>query len=318
MAQFLQKSLRLYNLAIAFITNVMKNHLYYCLALLFVAASAFAQHKKLKFQRVTNPCDNEVITSKYKKNGLLEEETSTVKGFNGVTITNKTLYKYNDKNQVISLLHICNDTLVSDEQSEYIGNDLVHFRRTVKGKLMLDEAYTYKKGKVQTVISTTPGGTLVKTTKYDADKRLTETTTKSGATVTAIEKEYRNGNTVVVEHYTDVGQKYPEVVKEYIYDFDGNLIDEHSFVNNLETTRTIYRFENNRRTSKKEFLKGVQLTEVLYDRQGNLLREENLDTAEVKMYDSKFNKNRDLEKVVVLKGDATELCTKTYDNEYWD
>lgn len=296
----------------------MKNQLYYYLAFLFAASSLFAQHKKLKIQRLTDPCANETFLSKYKKNGLVEEEVSTIKAFNGATVVNKTLYSYNANNKVTRVSHICNDTLVNDEESEYIGNDLVHFRRIVKGKLMLDEAYTYQKGRVLRIISTTPGGVLVKTMRYDDANKLTETTTKSGNLVTGIEKEYKSGNTVTVEHYTASDLKKPELVQEYVYDFDGNLIDDRTFVKDEETTRFIYRFEKGFRASKKEYAYGQLISEILYDKRGNPLREENFETGEVLMYDSSFNENRDLKQVLVLKGDATVQCTKTYENEYWD
>ncbi|MFP9100520.1 hypothetical protein ACLI09_15840 [Flavobacterium sp. RHBU_24] len=296
----------------------MKNQLYYCLALFFVASSLVAQHKKLKIQRITDPCNNEVLLHKYKKNGLIEEEVSTLKGFKGGTVVNRTVYKYNGDGLVTRVSHICNDTLVSDEESEYIGNDLVHFRRTVKGKLMLDEAYTYQKRRALSIISTTPSGVLVKTIKYDDAKKMTETTTKSGNIITGIEKEYKNGNTVTAEHYTADGQNKPEVVKEYVYDFDGNLIDERTFIKDEETARVIYRFENGFPASKKEYAYGQLILDILYDKRGNPLREENFETGEVLMYDSSFNENRDLKQVLVLKGDATVQCTKKYENEYWD
>jgi len=314
----LQKLLRLYIYLLQHFNHRMKNHFYYCLALIFIASSAIAQHKKIKVQRVTDPCNNEVLLYKYKKNGLLEEEVSTVNGFKGVTVVNKTVYKYNGNDKVTRVSHICNDTLVSDEESEYIGDDLVHFRRTVKGKLMLDEAYTYQKRKVLSTISTTPSGVLVKTMKYDDAKKLTETVTKSGNIITGIEKEYKNGNTVTVEHYKSSDQRMPEVVKEYVYDFDGNLIDERTFIKDEETDRVIYRFENGFRASKKEYAYGQLILEILYDKRGNPLREENFQTGEIRMYDSSFNENRDLKQVLVLKGDATLLCTKKYENEYWD
>jgi hypothetical protein len=233
-------------------------------------------------------------------------------------VVNKTLYKYNENDKVTRVSHICNDTLVSDEESEYIGNDLVHFRRTVKGKLVLDEAYTYQKRKVLSIISTTPSGVLIKTLKYDDAKKITETTSKSGNTITAIEKEYKSGNTVTVEHYTATSQKKPEVVKEYVYDFDGNLIDERTFVKDEETDRVIYRFEQGFKASKKEYAYGQLILEMLYDKRGNPLREENFETGEIRMYDSSFNENRDLKQVLVLKGDASIQCTKKYENEYWD
>lgn len=294
----------------------MKNRLLYCFTLCLLATVSFAQNKKLKTQQITDPCNNEEITYQYDKKGLLTEEVSKINAFNGKTIVNRTIYKY-DKDKLAVVQHVCNDTLVSEEQSEYIGNDLVHFRKTVKGKLQLDEAYTYKKGQVLTVISTTPGGTAIQKMKYDNAHKLKETTTSVGNTVTVLEKEFTEGNTKTVEHYTPPFTGNPQAVKIYVYDYDGNVIDERTLIKGQETARTISRFERSIPASKKEFAYGEPVVEVLYDEYGNPLREEKFDTKEVFIYDSKFNTSHHLREVKVLKGDNVQ-CVKQYTNDYWE
>jgi hypothetical protein len=294
----------------------MKQTLRLTTLLLLVAAASFAQNKKLKSQHIINPCNNEEKTYRYDKKGMLTEEVSKMKAFNGHMIVNRTLYKYN-KDKIAGVQYICNDTLVSEEISEYIGNDLVHFRKIVKGKLQLDEAYTYKKGQVLNVITTTPSGTAIQKMKYDNAHKTKETATSVGATVTVLEKEFTEGNMKRVEQYTPPFTGEPQSVKIYVYDYDGNVIDDRTIINGEETSRIISRFERNIPASKKEFAYGEPIVEMLYDEYGNPLREQKFDTKEIFIYDSKFNAGHQLREVKILKDDKVQ-CIKTYENEYWD
>lgn len=294
----------------------MKQTFRFCLALLLLATISHAQKNKLKTQQIINPCNDEETTFNYDKKGLLTEEVSKVKAFNGKTVVNRTLYKY-DKDKLAVVQHVCNDTLVSEEVSEYIGNDLVHFRKTVKGKLQIDEAYTYQKGKVLSVITTTPSGVSVQKMKYDNAHKSKETTTSVGNTVTVLEKEHTEGNTKTVEHYTPPFTGGPQAIKTYVYDYDGNVIDERTLIKGQETERIISRFENNIPASKKEFAYGEPVVEMLYDEYGNPLREEKFDTNEVFIYDSKFTTGHQLKEVKVIKGDNVQ-CVKQYTNDYWE
>ncbi|WP_116787278.1 hypothetical protein [Flavobacterium psychrotrophum] len=294
----------------------MKQTLHFTTLLLLITVASFSQNKKLKTRHIINPCNNEEVTYSYDKKGLLTEEVSKMKAFNGHMVVNRTLYKY-DKDKVAAVQYICNDTLVSEELSEYIGNDLVHYRKTVKGKLQVDEAYTYKKGQVLSVISTTPSGIAVQKMKYDNAHKTKETSTSVGATVTVLEKEFTEGNMKRVEQYTPPFTGEPQSVKIYVYDYDGNVIDDRTMIKGQETSRIVSRFENNIPASKKEFAYGEPIFEMLYDEYGNPLREQKFDTKEIFIYDSKFTPSHHLKEVKILKDDKVQ-CIKTYENEYWD
>jgi len=294
----------------------MKRTFRYCLLLLLLASLSHAQKKKLKSQHIANPCNKEEVTYLYDKKGMLTEEVSKLVAFNGQTIVNRTLYKY-DKDKVANVQFVCNDTLVSEEFSEFIGNDLVHFRKTVKGKLQLDEAYTYQKGKVLSVITTTPSGVSIQKMKYDNAHKAKETATSVGSVVTVLEKEYTEGNTKTVEQYTPPFTGEPQSVRVYVYDYDGNVIDDRTIIKGQETSRIISRFENNIPASRKEFAYGEPVLEMLYDEYGNPLKEHKFDTGEVFIYENKFNPSHHLREVKILKGDDVQ-CTKIYDNDYWE
>lgn len=286
------------------------------LLLLMLTGAATAQNKKLKTQHITNPCAKEEITLNYDKKGKLTEEVNKTTTAKGKVVVNRTLYKYQENNPVL-VQFVCNDTLVSEEASEYMNGDLVHFRRTVKGSLVLDEAYTYKKGKVLSIISTTPKGMITKTVKYDSGLKMKETTSRSGEIIIAVEREFTHGNAKTVQYFSAPVTNNPQMIKEFVFDYDGNVIDERTIIKGVETERVIQRYEKGRQALHKEFHYSNPVYEMQYDERGNPLREENFDTGEVTLYDSKFNPNHDLKEVRVFKNDK-EQCVKMVENEYWD
>lgn len=269
---------------------------------------------KLKSQQITDPCKNERLTFLYDKKGNVIEETITTILPNGKPHMTRIQYDF-EKDKIVRLREFSNDTLLSEENSEYLNGDLVHFRKVVKGKFMRDEAYTYKKGQVLKIIATTPAGTLVQDVTYDSTHNIKETVTRSGTTVTMVEKEITNGNTKTIEFLTPPFIK-PELVKTFVYDYQGNIIDERVKERGVETKRTVRRFENNISASKKEFVNGKPALEVLYDEYGNPLKEENFTEGIITIFENKFNDQHNLREVKVMRNDNQE-CIKQIQNEYY-
>lgn len=269
---------------------------------------------KLKSQQITDPCKKEKLTFQYDKNGKIVDESVTAIDAKGKPYTSRSQYDF-DKDKITRFRQFSNDTLMLEENSEYMNGDLVHFRRMVKGKLMLDEAYTYKKGQVLKIITTTPAGTLIHDVTYDTAKKIKETVTRSGTTVTMVEREHTAGNTKTIEFLTPPFTK-PELVKTFVYDYQGNLIDERVTERGMDTKRVVQRFENNIPASKKEFENGKATLETLYDEYGNPLKEQNFATGEITIFENKFNNQHNLREVKVMRGDKEE-CIKVINNEYY-
>ncbi|MFP5439769.1 MAG: hypothetical protein ACLGH8_18480 [Bacteroidia bacterium] len=281
--------------------------------LLLLPMLTFAQ-AKLKSQQIDDPCKKEKLTFQYDKNGKVTDERVTATDAKGKLHTARTQYDF-EKDKITRLRQFSNDTLLLEESSEYMNGDLVHFRRMVKGKLMLDEAYTYKKGQVLKIIATTPAGTLVQDVTYDTAKKIKETLTRSGTVVTMIEREHTAGNTKTIEFLTPPFAT-PELVKTFVYDYQGNLIDERVTERGMDTKRVVQRFENNIPASKKEFENGKATLEILYDEYGNPLKEQDFSTGEITIYENKFNNRHNLREVKVIRGDNQE-CIKLIENEYY-
>ncbi len=282
--------------------------------ILFLLPLLTMAQAKLKSQQITDPCKKEKLTFQYDKKGNVTEETITTTNAKGIIHTSRTQYDF-DKDKLTRLREFSNDTLVLEETSEYMNGDLVHFRRMVKGKLLLDEAYTYKKGQVLKIISTSPTGMLVQDVTYDTNHKTKETVTRSGATVTMVERERTNGNTTVIEFLTAPFAK-PDLIKTFVYDYQGNVLDERVNERGVETRRVVKRFENNIPASKKEFENGKAVLEVLYDEYGNPLKEENFANGDITIFENKFNAQHNLREVKVMRGDK-EDCIKAIENEYY-
>lgn len=282
--------------------------------ILFLLPMLTMAQAKLKSQQITDPCRKEKLTFLYDKKGNITEEIVTATNAKGKIHNSRRAYDF-DKDKVTRLREFSNDTLVLEETSEYINGDLVHFRRITKGKLILDEAYTYKKGQVLKIISTSPTGVLMQDVTYDATRRTKETVTRSGATVTMVERERVTGNTTVIEFLTPPFIK-PELIKTFVYDYQGNVIDERINERGVETKRVVKRYENSIHASKKEFENGKAVLEVLYDEYGNPLKEENFTNGEITIFENKFNSQHNLRTVKVMRGDKEE-CIKAIENEYY-
>lgn len=266
-------------------------------------------------QHITDGCKNEDITYHFDKKGNITEEASKTETPGGKSVINRTVYHY-QKDKVTLMQQLCNDTLVSEEISDYKGRDLIHFKRTLKGQTVIDESYVYSKpGKLQRITTITPQGTDVQEITYDSKDRIKETVTSRNGVMLAKEKEYNFGNTTTIEYFTKSFAK-PELVKTIVYDFDGNIIDERSEKNGVEISRIITRYEVNILASRKEYSYSKLIWEMLYDEYGNPLKETRYDTDEVLVYENKFNPNFHLKEVKVLKGGNLQ-CEKTLSNEYW-
>lgn len=291
----------------------MKKPIRTSLLFLLLTGSVFAQ-SKLKRQHIIDLCTNEEQTFLFNPKGKTTEEIIKQTDTKGRVVVNRTLYTY-DKDKVTRVQRICNDTLISDETSEYMNGDLVHFRRMVKGKMDIDEAYTYKKGQLLSHITTTPAGVTVKEVTYNNTQRTSEAVTRKYAKVIEVVKESREGNMVTKEFLTPPFIR-PTVTKVIVYDYDGNVIDERTLKNGKEVKRIICRFENNIPVSKKVFENGTVVFEGLYDEYGNPLKEQDFTKKTVIIYENKFNTQHNLREVKVIRNDKEE-CIKKIENEYY-
>ncbi|TRW25785.1 hypothetical protein FMM05_06060 [Flavobacterium zepuense] len=296
---------------------------HYSLILLLLASTTYAQKpkslKKLKTVHIIDSCATEDVQQRFDTKGQLTEEVAnkqTFLGSNNVVYRDAFLY---DGGKTKRIQHFCNDTLISEELTDYKGDNLIRYREIIKGRTTADETYTYHKGKLQKMVSVQPGGDVVRETKYDNALGLKETTIKNAGIITGVEKEYRNGNTRTVEFYSIPGDSLkPSVTQAYIYDDNNNIIDLRTFNRGNETSREIKRYDDaNVLVSHKLFENGKAVSETLYDLSGNILKETNLTTKEVTIYENKYNKIGDLVSVTIIKN-GQPSCRKNYTIDYWE
>ena len=295
----------------------------YSLALLLLASTAYAQKpkdlKKLKTVHIVDSCATEDILQHFDTKGQLTEEIANKKTFLGQDhVVYRDAFVY-DRGKTQRVQHFCNDTLISEEVTDYKGDNMVRYREVVKGRIKTDETYIYNRGKLQKMVSAQPGGDVVRETKYDNSLALKETTIKNSGIITGVEKEYRNGNTHTVEFYSMPADTLkPSVTQVYIYDDNNNVIDLRTFNYGTETSREIKRYDDaNVLDNHKLFENGKAVQESLYDLSGNILKETNFVTNEVTIYENKYNKIGDLISVTIIKN-GLRSCQKSYTIDYWE
>jgi len=301
----------------------MTNFRHYSLIVLLLASTAYAQKpkdlKKLRTVHIIDSCTTEDILQRFDTKGQLTEEIANKKTFSGNdNVIYRDAFVY-DRGKVQRVQHFCNDTIISEEITDYKGNNIARYRNIVKGRTTTDETYTYHKGKLQNTVSVKPGGNVVREIRYDNSLGLKETTIKNGTTVTGVEKEYRNGNTRTVEFYNVPADAVkPSVTQQYIYDDNNNIIDLRTFNHGIETSREINRYDDdNVLVSRKLFENGRAVSESLYDLSGNILKETNLTTNEVTIYENRYNKIGDLISVTIIRN-GQPACKKNYTIDYWE
>ena len=286
---------------------------------LFLAALAHGQAiKKLKTVHMVDSCTAEDITYRYDKKGLVTEEITNKKTFNGVTnVVFKVTYTYSGE-KPLRVRHFCNDTLVSEELHDYKGDDVVRYREIVRGSTTIDDVYTYRKGRQQKLVTTIAGETVVKEFTYVDSLKLKQTTIKSGTAITGIEKEYTNGNAKTAEYYSvPADGDTPSVTVVTVYDFEGNVIDQKTIVKGVEASRKVNHYDGSILTGHKEFKNGLLTAETLYDQYGNILKDIRYADHETIIYESKYNKFGDLVSVKVIKNGKTQ-CGKSYTVDYYN
>ncbi len=241
-----------------------------------------------------------------------------VKMLNNGNESGRTVYTYDDNDNLIEEAHFRQDTVFVQLLSIYQGKDILSTKEIVGRVTKVEEIYTHNDGKL-TGLKQFYKGELANSNEYSYDGSQREITSfDEKRVVTGRTKEYEDNNKKVSEHES-LNQDYPSYNStSEKKDAKGNIIETTSLWLGKNEGKTISTYVDDSVLSTRKTFNSEKLTqEIFYDQKGNMIRvNEYFDIKREFDIKNTYNKIGDLVEVQVYEKGKL-ICDIKYAVEYW-